>query len=262
MLLGGKRLNNRVPMADYLSFDASGIEDFKRRITRNDPRWSVASRPHGLLITRVQAVRNRSIFPYEGEPIPVRGRLSVWAEIDGERRMSDPIAGDGRRPYVAIALFAQTHQHGSVDCQRCYVHPCRDVEDLMMVDSQHERDTILELLDVRNWLKKDCDIDLNFRKPLFDEAPQFGDGARPILLPDFILETDSPNAIVPRLLVETMGYSNNDYRTRKDHVVPMMETFYGSAVVKHDMHGPAGELQTRRNVRFRGFCRSRIGGRF
>jgi hypothetical protein len=52
-----KRLDNRVPLADFLSFDATSIELFKQHIAALDPRWSASKRAHGMLITTVEEVR-------------------------------------------------------------------------------------------------------------------------------------------------------------------------------------------------------------
>lgn len=255
------RLNNRVCMADFLSFDAAAVEEFKSHIQHSNANWSSASRAHGILITTVHSIRDRAIHPHIGDPIPVRGKISVWAEIDGERRLSDPLIGDQRQPYIAIALFSRTDPEGDVECQKCYVHPCRSEGDLMMVDSRRERETIDEILEVRRWVGRD-DVALDFRKPLFDEGAEVVDVARPVLIPDFILLPRGANAMCESVLVETMGYDNTDYRDRKNYIIPLMKKFYGAELARHDFSGDRDEEQSARDRRFRGFCRRFIAGRF
>lgn len=109
------------------------------------------------------------------------------------------------------------------------------------------------------------------KKPLFDVSPdtvaddvgvEDETGARPVLIPDFVVRVRGAAAVNEAIVVETLGFASQGYRDRKSILVPMMrESLGGAALVEYDGYdGRNSELS--RNRSFRGRLRVQISGPF
>jgi hypothetical protein len=213
------------------------------------------TRPHGVLIARVAAIGAGVLRPVVGEPIPVRGRLAVFGErAGGGRDTAEERAA--RAPYLAVCSVARPAADEPVQVLAAYAHPCVSASHLMLVDSDLERRTLMQLRSVQDWLLRKRGIAVTIVKPLFDLGPAEdaadGGSSRPPCMPDFIVRARGVGeAGAPEVIVETMGFADEDYRARKCRVHPAMAAALGGApVVQHDFHLPEGRAQSWRDERF------------
>ena len=187
-----------------------------QRIEQAEPGQFVHSRPHGVLIVRLSGVSEGQLFPLSGDPIPVRGRLALCAERAAAQR-TDSV----RPPYVAVCLVGRAAADAPVEVLSAYVHPCASVGHLMLLDSDHERQTLAQLRSVQSWVRRRHDALVTIEKPLFDLRPPTlqDEPPRPPLLPDFLVRaTSADGKRSPIMVVETMGLAEPDYRERKERL--------------------------------------------
>jgi len=94
---------------------------------------------------------------------------------------------------------------------------------------------------------------VGIEKPLFDMGPVVPTDAmpRPPLIPDFVLRAGAEGEAVRTVVAETMGFADQDYRTRKALMHPLMSAVLGgAAVVEHDFHHPQASPQMQRDKTF------------
>jgi hypothetical protein len=186
--------------------------------------------------------------------LPVRGRISVFGERDGNSR-DTPAERAARAPYLAACLLGRPAATQPVTVLRAYAHPCVSARNLMLVDSNSERRTLDQLLRLQRWLRDKLDIRLEVEKPLFDileEASGETGQVREPCIPDFILHAARvrPGGAAT-VAIETMGYADDIYRARKARTQCLMtRALGGSPVVQHDFHWPHGQTQEERDRRF------------
>lgn len=128
----------------------------------------------------------------------------------------------------------------------------------MLVDSDAERRTLAQLQSVQGWLKREDGIEATIEKSLFDIGPETGPEMqpRPPCIPDFVVRGGRNTAII-----ETMGYADEGYRTRKVRVhAALSAALDGAPVVEHDFHLPPRWDQDWRDKRFRRDVRRVVSG--
>jgi len=114
----------------------------------------------------------------------------------------------------------------------------------MLVDSNLERRTLDELRRLQRWLCANKGVRLEIEKPHFDIAGEDAAAApatapREPYIPDFIVRAEDDAARGARtVLVETMGYADEIYRSRKHVMHDLMEHVARAPVVLHDFHFP------------------------
>ncbi|NIK07419.1 hypothetical protein FHY11_000885 [Xanthomonas arboricola] len=127
------------------------------------------------------------------------------------------IPGEGTEgPWLAIALVALLPGQSSPQICQVYLHPLNKLGSYVLVDSGLERQTLglLEkMLFKFNGMKKPFEI----IKPLIDLKLD-GQGVRP----DFILEARGK-----RLIVETMGFKDEEYLEQKERMHELMRKLPG-----------------------------------
>lgn len=106
---------------------------------------------------------------------------------------------------------------------------------------------------MQNWIAERRGVRFIIMKPVFDVGPPLGAGAaaRSACIPDFILRAEAGGCEQPVLLVDTMGYRDDEHRSRNERIHPMMCWACGDVpLVMHPFQGPASERQETRDDRF------------
>ncbi|NJB91825.1 hypothetical protein GGR72_000151 [Xanthomonas arboricola] len=122
------------------------------------------------------------------------------------------VPGEGTAgPWLAIALVALLPGQPSPQIYQAYLHPLAKLKSYVLVDSGLERKT-LDLLKRMLWKFNNINKPFEIIKPLID-LKQDGQGVRP----DFILEAKGK-----RLIVETMGFKDEEYLNQKERMHELM----------------------------------------
>ena len=241
-------LDRGAPLPAYFCTSPRRLGELSARIEAAAPGAFPATRPHGVLLLRVAAVAEGVLHPISGPPIAVRGRLAVFGERAGEVR-DTRAERSARAPYLAACVVGHAREDGPVEVLSAYAHPCAGEAHLMLVDSDMERRTLAQLRSVQSWLGSKRGLGVSIEKPVHDLGGQDPDGAaRPPCIPDFIVRAGKGGVAA---VVETMGYADDAYRSRKARMHPAMSSAVGGApVIAHDFHQPAGLPQGRRDQVF------------
>jgi len=191
----------------------------------------------------------------ENLTVPVRGRISVFGESDGHKREMGE-ERSARAPYLAACLVARPNANDSVCLMKAYVHPVASLRDLMLVDSNYERRTLAELKRLQQVLSSKWGIRMAIEKPMLDirnaeDLDDPGIAAREPCIPDFILRAGPVSGGQARVvIVETMGFASETYRSRKAATHEIMASTLNARVVGHDFHFPAAQTQVERDQHF------------
>jgi hypothetical protein len=194
-------------------------------------------------VARVSSAGKGFIEPLAGEAIPVRGRIALFGESPGHETKDSYAA---RAPYLAACVVGRMDKMGPVEVLSAYLHPCQSANHLMLMDSNCERETFLQLRSLQGWLARKRDMKVSIQKPLYDIAPDPGpleiEESRPPAIPDFLMLRSASNGFSGKtLIVETMGFADSEYRERKVRMHEIMSKALGGArIVQHDMQQGAG----------------------
>jgi hypothetical protein len=222
-----------VPLSQWLALSLRELQSLKKRIGAERADWDGA-RPHGIFVCTFDKIENGWLIPGKSEipPIKIEGTLSIF----GER--NDAFSP----PYLVIGLV--TKDAPEIDeavVARAYAHPCVDWSRLTLVDSQLERETLDIILSCRDWISERFGIAMTITKPLFDVGqPVEVSGPRELCLPDFVVHATGQGVNHPTIIVETMGYSDDDYRDRKKRLRRLFEEVdrqpgaKATPIVEHD----------------------------
>lgn len=139
---------------------------------------------------------------------------------DGERRFTPEkgvsINGESqegvRPPYWVILAFKRSAE-GSLKCSEGYAHALFRRNCPVPVDSRLERQTLESIAEVSSWLQGKAG-ELTLVKPLFDIEVDV-EGEKGFVLPDFIIQVKMPDGREHAVVVETMGYTDEEYCERK-----------------------------------------------
>ena len=97
---------------------------------------------------------------------------------------------------------------------------------------------------------------MGIEKPMLDiinaeDLDDPGIAAREPCIPDFILHTDPVSGGHARVvIVETMGFASESYRSRKVVTHEIMASTLNAPVLTHDFHFPAAQTQVERDQHF------------
>ena len=181
-----------------------GAGQDRRRTGEPLPR----SRPHGVLIARVASAGGGALQTLSGESIAVGGRIAVFGERPGTARET-PAERAVRSPYLAACVLGRAGPDEPATVLSAFLHPCVSERHLMLVDSDFERQTFVQLRSVQTWLGRQNLARLSLEKPLFDVWPKDQRSAqadpRPPCLPDFIVRSRGESDAVKAVVIETMG---------------------------------------------------------
>jgi hypothetical protein len=248
-------IDDKLPLSRFLCTYAPALPEFMAKVGAAPPRQFKNSRPHGIFLAVINGVADGRLLISEELTVPVRGRISVFGERDGHRQES-AAERSARAPYLAACLVARPKADDPVCLMKAYVHPCASVRDLMLVDSNYERRTLAELKRLQQFLSYRQDIRMMIEKPMFDihNEEDFDDPAitaREPCIPDFILRADTvPDGGEAVVVVETMGFASETYRSRKAVTHQLMATTLNAPLVTHDFHLPSAQNQAERDRHF------------
>lgn len=120
---------------------------------------------------------------------------------------------EGVRPPYWVILAFKRGAEGDLVCSEGYAHALFRRTCPVPVDSGLERQTLEGIAEVARWLK-DKAGELTLVKPLFDIEVDV-EGEKGFVLPDFIIQAKLPDGREPTVIIETMGYTDDEYCERK-----------------------------------------------
>ncbi len=252
---GEIEIDDNLHLSRFLCTYAPALPEFMAKVRAAPARQFKNTRPHGIFLTIINGVGDGQLLVSEGQTVPVRGRISVFGERDGHRR--ETVAErSARAPYFAACLIGRPKMADPVCVMKAYVHPCASSRGLMLMDSNYERRTLAELKRLQQFLSHKLGIRMIIEKPMLDirSGDDFDDqatAAREPCIPDFILRADTvPDGGEAVVLVETMGFASETYRSRKAVTHEIMATTMRAPLVIHDFHFPTDHAQAERDRRF------------
>lgn len=131
-----------------------------------------------------------------------------------EKRVSINGEVNGHREKYWVILMYRRNDAGTVVCRDAYAHALFDYACPVPVDSNLERETINSIMTGGKWLQS-SGYELSLNKPLFDITVDV-DGEERFVLPDFLLTVKHlGRGRKSELVIETMGYTDDDYVERK-----------------------------------------------
>ncbi|HAV1871858.1 TPA: hypothetical protein JG951_003129 [Enterobacter hormaechei subsp. steigerwaltii] len=185
----------------------NGRELLMQGLERPDTHWPAGkTRMFFQIFMSDQITRDDVVFRWSGGEMQFRPERGV--SINGE-------AQDGARPPYWVILAFRRGMDGTVICSEGYAHALFRRGCPVPVDSGLERTTLESLSEVAGWLaRKSGAPTLSVKKPLFDIEVST-DGEKGFVLPDFIVTARMPDGKQHTVVVETMGYTDDDYCERK-----------------------------------------------
>ena len=199
----GRRLSEIVQFKPTMSEAAQ--EKLMQELERPDANWPAGkARVFYQIFMSDQVSREAVTFTWNGgerQFVPERG-----VSINGESQEG------GRPPYWVILAFRRGAK-GSVICSEGYAHALFRRKCPVPVDSGLERKTLEGIAEVAKWLKGKAG-DLTLVKPLFDIEVEV-EGEKEFVLPDFIVRASMSDGRERTVVIETMGYTDDEYCERK-----------------------------------------------
>ncbi|MEB8610299.1 hypothetical protein [Cronobacter sakazakii] len=134
-------------------------------------------------------------------------------------------AGEGRRGhYWVIVRFERNEVSGLVECRDGYAHAIYSRNWPVPVDSELEKATLKGINECAVWLRdKYPSINLALQKPVHEQ--QITDplsDEKGYVIPDFIVKVSENGNHAHTLVIETMGYTTEEYIERKKKMHRMM----------------------------------------
>jgi len=188
-------------MSDYAQ------EKLMQALERTDNRWPAKkARVFYQIFMSEQVTRESATFTWSGGELkfaPERGVSINGETLEGQRP-----------PYWVIMAFRRGHD-GSVICSEGYAHALFERRCPVPVDSEMERQTLRSILTVAGWLQNKPEApELTLQKPLFDIEVDVNE-EKGYVLPDFIVSATNPDGCSHTVVIETMGYTDDEYCERK-----------------------------------------------
>lgn len=201
----GRKLSEIVRFSPAMS--ENGRKKLMQELERPDTHWPAGkTRMFFQIFMSDQVTHDEVLFRWPGGELPFRPERGV--SLNGE-------AQDGARPPYWVILAFRRGMDGTVICSEGYAHALFRRGCPVPVDSGLERTTLESLSEVAGWLvKKPGTPALSLEKPLFDTEVNV-DGEKGFVLPDFIITASKPGGKQHTVVVETMGYTDDDYCERK-----------------------------------------------
>lgn len=132
--------------------------------------------------------------------------------INGEK-------GVGQRPpYWVIVRFVRDQLTEKVVCRDGYAHAMHSTSYPIPVDSNLERKTLNAINETTKWITSNAEYpkqNFSLHKPLFDLEVNDGENGKGYVIPDFIIDIVRPEQPKRSVVIETMGYTSEDYSERK-----------------------------------------------
>lgn len=202
----------RIPALEYFGTNLHRFDAIARRVQRaaHQNEWPKNLPPHGFVIGLCEFERDKQKRAWLVEPRRGLSDQKRW-QITGHVRLPGPGTPG---PSVAIGLIAVPAGNQQPELVQAYVHPANSYNDLTLVDSDLERQT-LRVLTARLVEMTNRGQAYSVVKPYLDiNGPTFGARYRP----DFIVMKDGKT-----IYIETMGYTDQEYLIRKARVHETMK---------------------------------------
>lgn len=201
----GRKLSEIVRFQPGLT--ESGREAVMRSLECPDTHWPAGrARLFYQIFMSDQVSRDEVVFRWSSGELLFRPERGV--SINGE-------AQDGARPPYWIILAFRRGMDGNVICSEGYAHALYSRGCPVPVDSGLERSTLDSLKEAAEWLsRKPGAPALSLEKPLFDLEVEV-EGEQGFVLPDFLVTASLPDGKQYPVVIETMGYTDEDYCSRK-----------------------------------------------
>lgn len=151
-----------------------------------------------------KVTRNYAQFTWKKGKIQYEPKQGI--SINGESQVGN------RGPYWVILAYRRSAT-GELICSEGYAHALFRFNCPVPVDSNLERKTLESIAEVAGWLKGKAG-ELTLVKPLFDIEVDV-EGEKGFVLPDFIIKARMADGQERTVVVETMGYTDNEYCERK-----------------------------------------------
>jgi hypothetical protein len=175
-----------------------------RRLAEN---WPKAHAPQGFVLLYATAIQGHKIYVPDGPPVGIANRVQS-PSVRGNR-----ISG----PFLVLVVAGEYPEAHGYAPLRGYAQPIYNGRLFVPVESDFERKTLKRILEAQRLLRSQS-IDLAIGKPLFDTMTPDGP-----CRPDFVLEGRSRETGELRtLVVEAMGFDNDDYLAAKAVTHPRM----------------------------------------
>ncbi|CAI9395532.1 MULTISPECIES: hypothetical protein [Enterobacteriaceae] len=184
-----------------------GKEQLMESLENHDANWP-AGRAHMFfqIFMSECVTRDEVMFSWPGGEVSFRPERGI--SINGE-------STDGLRPPYWVILAFRRGTDSKVICSEGYAHALYRRGCPVPVDSGLERKTIDGIAELARWLSRNPDAPvLSLVKPLFDIEVVTED-EKGFVLPDFILNARTNAGQHYRFIIETMGYTDEDYCERK-----------------------------------------------
>lgn len=197
-------------LSDIVRFQPGLSDNGKEKLMQSleqDAHWPASrARLFFQIFVSDQVSRDEVVFKWANGKMRFAPQRGV--SINGESQ-------DGVRPPYWIILAFRRGTDGSVICSEGYAHALFRRECPIPVDSDLERQTLVGISAVAQWLsKKPGTPILTLEKPLFDTEVEV-DGVKGFVLPDFIVVAKTPDEKRHTVIIETMGYTDDEYCERK-----------------------------------------------
>lgn len=197
------------PLSEIIFFDPwlkqNRLDARMHELETDGKAWPAGrARTFYQILFSEQVTQEEVVFTNQYGPTVFRPekRVSINGEIDGHREK-----------YWVILMY-QRNDTGTVVCRDAYAHALYDYACPVPVDSNLERATIVSIITAGKWLQS-SGYEIALNKPLFDIKVTV-DREEGFVLPDFMLTVTHPGRMrTTELVIETMGYTNDDYVERK-----------------------------------------------
>lgn len=201
----GRSLSEIILFKPWMSNQA--LEAHMVKLEKPDARWPAKkARVFFQIFVTDEVSRAEAVYEIRGNKYHFRPEKGV--SINGESQ-------DGvRPPYLFIAAYRRSST-GEVICSEAYAHAIYSRNCPVPVDSNLERQTLDSLFEAALWLsRKDSAPRLSLERPLFDIEVTVDD-EKGYVLPDFLINVVEPAGVKHSVVIETMGYTDEDYCERK-----------------------------------------------
>jgi len=199
----GRRLSEIVRFQPAMGEAAQ--EKLMLELERPDASWPAGKARVFYQIFMSDLVSRENVtFAWKGGErkfVPERG-----VSINGESQ-------EGARPPYWVILAFRRSSEGGIICSEGYAHALFRRNCPVPVDSGLERQTLEGIAEVTRWLKGKAG-DLTLVKPLFD-IEVYVEGEKGFVLPDFLIQAKMPDGREHAVVIETMGYTDDEYCERK-----------------------------------------------
>lgn len=199
----GRRLSEIVRFQPAMGEAAQ--ERLMQELERPDAHWPAGkARVFYQIFMSDLVSREHVTFAWNGGErrfVPEKG-----VSINGESQ-------EGMRPPYWVILAFKRGAEGDLICSEGYAHALFRRTCPVPVDSGLERQTLEGIAEVATWLKGKAG-DLTLVKPLFDIEVNV-EGEKGFVLPDFIIQARKPDGREQAVVIETMGYTDDEYCERK-----------------------------------------------